>query len=209
MEKKRLYILQRTLNAAKSDIGLTLTVAYVILICLGILFNFHYYDFYRVDVFAFSDLTDCLIAPIRRPLIILFFLFTIVLFVSMMELDDWLLLNRPNWHKRFSFGINPEGKSRERLSMVMFFFTPIIYSNLFIEIYVDKVVKNNAGPEAQKVEVVLKTANEGQQTKQFTWIGKVGEVIVVKEDTSKRKAIVIPMEEVHSVIFIPSSPKKK
>ena len=203
MEKKRLYILRRTLDAAKADVGLTLTVAYVILICLGILFNFHYYDFYRVDVFAFSDLTDCLIAPIRRPLIILFFLFTIVLFVGLMELDDWLMENRPNWYKRFSFGMNPAGKNRERLSMVMFFLIPIIYSNLFIEIYVDRVVRHNTGIKAQKVEVVLKTANEGQQTKQFTWIGKVGEVIVVKEDTSKRKAIVIPMEEVHSVVFIP------
>jgi len=203
MEKKRLYILRRTLDAAKADVGLTLTVAYVILICLGILFNFHYYDFYRVDVFAFSDLTDCLIAPIRRPLIILFFLFTIVLFVGMMEFDDWLMENRPNWYKRFSFGMNPAGKNRERLSLIMFFFIPIIYSNLFIEIYVERVVRKNAGIKAQKVEVVLKTANEGQQTKQFTWIGKVGEVIVVKEDTSKRKAIVIPMEEVHSVVFIP------
>jgi hypothetical protein len=203
MEKKRLYILQRTLNAAKSDIGLTLTVAYVILICLGILFNFHYYDFYRVDVFAFSDLTDCLIAPIRRPLIILFFLFTIVLFVGLMEFDDWLMLNRPVWYRRLSFGIKPEGKNRERLSMVMFFLIPIIYSNLFIEIYVERVVRKNAGLKAQKVEVVLKMANEGQQTKQFTWIGKIGEVIVVKEDTSKQKAIVIPMEEVHSIVFIP------
>ena len=203
MEKKRLYILRRTLDAAKADVGLTLTVAYVILICLGILFNFHYYDFYRVDVFAFSDLTDCLIAPIRRPLIILFFLFTIVLFVGLMELDDWLMENRPNWYKRFSFGMNPAGKNRERLSMVMFFLIPIIYSNLFIEIYVDRVVRHNTGIKAQKVEVVLKTANEGQQTKQFTWIGKIGEVIVVKEDTSKHKAIVIPMEEVHSVVFIP------
>ena len=205
MEKKRLYILRRTLDAAKADVGLTLTVAYVILICLGILFNFHYYDFYRVDVFAFSDLTDCLIAPIRRPLIILFFLFTIVLFVGMMEFDDWLMENRPNWYHRFSFGINPAGKARERVSMVMFFTIPIIYSNLFIEIYVDRVVRHNGGKKAQKVEVVLKTANEGQQTKQFTWIGKIGEVIVVKEDTSKRKAIVIPMEEVHSVVFIPKN----
>lgn len=205
MEKKRLYILRRTLDAAKADVGLTLTVAYVILICLGILFNFHYYDFYRVDVFAFSDLTDCLIAPIRRPLIILFFLFTIVLFVGLMEFDDWLMENRPIWYKRFSFGMNPAGKNRERMSMVMFFLIPIIYSNLFIEIYVERVVRKNAGLKAQKVEVVLKTANEGQQTKQFTWIGKIGEVIVVKEDTSKQKAIVIPMEEVHSVVFIPKT----
>ena len=205
MEKKRLYILKRTLDTAKSDIGLTLTIAYVILICLGILFNFHYYDFYRVDVFAFSDLTDCLIAPIRRPLIILFFLFTIILFIGLMEFDDWLMENRPIWYKRFSFGMNPAGKNRERLSMAMFFLIPIIYSNLFIEIYVDRVVRNNASKKAQKVEVVLKTANEGQQTKQFTWIGKIGEVIIVKEDTSKRKAIVIPMEEVHSVVFIPKN----
>jgi hypothetical protein len=205
MEKKRLYILRRTLDAAKADVGLTLTVAYVILICLGILFNFHYYDFYRVDVFAFSDLTDCLIAPIRRPLIILFFLFTIVLFVGLMEFDDWLMENRPIWYKRFSFGMNPAGKNRERMSMVMFFLIPIIYSNLFIEIYVERVVRKNAGLKAQKVEVVLKTANEGQQTKQFIWIGKIGEVIVVKEDTSKQKAIVIPLEEVHSVVFIPKN----
>lgn len=205
MEKKRLYILRRTLDAAKADVGLTLTVAYVILICLGILFNFHYYDFYRVDVFAFSDLTDCLIAPIRRPLIILFFLFTLVLFVAFMELDDWLMENRPNWYRRFSLGINPAGKARERFSLVSLFLIPVIYSNLFIEIYVAVVVKNNTGIKAQKVEVVLKTANEGQQTKQFTWIGKIGEVIVVKEDTSKQKAIVIPMEEVHSVVFIPKN----
>ena len=91
------------------------------------------------------------------------------------------------------------------MSMVMFFLIPIIYSNLFIEIYVERVVRKNAGLKAQKVEVVLKTANEGQQTKQFTWIGKIGEVIVVKEDTSKQKAIVIPMEEVHSVVFIPKT----
>jgi hypothetical protein len=122
-----------------------------------------------------------------------------------MEFDDWLMENRPIWYKRFSFGMNPAGKNRERMSMVMFFLIPIIYSNLFIEIYVERVVRKNAGLKAQKVEVVLKTANEGQQTKQFTWIGKIGEVIVVKEDTSKQKAIVIPMEEVHSVVFIPKT----
>ncbi|HOY96645.1 MAG TPA: hypothetical protein PK509_12955 [Catalimonadaceae bacterium] len=203
MEKKRLYILKRTLDAAKSDIGLTLTIAYVILICLGILFNYHYYEYYRVDVFAFSDITDCLIAPIRRPLILIFFIGTIVFFIAMMELDDWLMEHRPAWHRKFSFGMNPDGKNRERLGMFMFFLIPIFYSNFFIEIYVNNVVKKNKSEKAQKIEVVLKTANEGQQTKQFTWIGKIGEVIVVKEDTSKRKAIVIPMEEVHSVVFIP------
>ena len=183
----------------KKDISLSLTLGYLLLLLLGLLYNFFYFGYFGVNPLAYAELTDFLVAPIRQPLVLAFFALTIVLAWATFAFDKWILIRFPNAYRRMSFGFNPHLETNEKYKNSMILIGILSYTILSTVFIADWEINQLNQKDAPKVELVLKTENEGLKTEKYVMIGKIGNYILVKADTSKRATIIFPIESVHSI----------
>lgn len=86
----------------KTDISLSLTLSYILLISLGILYNYHYYRQFGIDILPYCDLTDFLVTPIREPMILLFFVCNLFLLYLITLWDDYIFRKFPDGYRKLS-----------------------------------------------------------------------------------------------------------
>lgn len=189
----------------KKDISLSLSVGYVVLISLGILYNYLYYRAFEIDILSYCDLTDLLITPIRQPLLLAFFVGNLCFFYLIALFDGWFLDKFPALYKAMSLGVNTESKGymlyKHGTGLLALLFYIYVSTN-FIAQRERRKLRNQ---HASKAHIVLKTANEGLTAVDKVVIGKVSNFLIVKADTSRKKAIIYPMENVHSIEMRPDT----
>jgi len=92
------------------DLSLTLSLAYVALVGIGMLFSYQYYANWGIDIFQFAGLSDFLLAPFRDMLV--FFFATISVWISYLFILASRKLDRkfPHLAKFWNLGISVDSK---------------------------------------------------------------------------------------------------
>ena len=90
----------------QKDISLSLSISYVVLVAIGIIFNGAYYLCFRVNVIQYSDISDFLLAPFRDFFILIFTIATVAFIYYLNVFDDWLEKNHPKLHHSMYMGID-------------------------------------------------------------------------------------------------------
>jgi hypothetical protein len=72
------------------DITVSLTVAYIMLILIGIVFSYVYYIQFGIHIVEYADITDFLLIPIIDPLTVLFFSLSLALYYLIVGIFDWI-----------------------------------------------------------------------------------------------------------------------
>lgn len=203
MPSKFTSIFDRIIAFIKADLSFSLSMGYVLLVSLGILFNQFYYGYFEIDALAYSELTDFLVAPIRIPMILVFTGASLLFIYLISVWDDWFLARFPKQYTWFSMGIDPHSQGYRIYKRLSFVFVSLTYIYMSMQILAGLETRKLRKPGAQQVDLVLKTANEGQTQKRYVFIGKLGNYLVVKGDTARKKAIIFPMDEIHEIRIVP------
>ncbi|AQX06438.1 hypothetical protein ATB99_09030 [Elizabethkingia meningoseptica] len=94
--------LQNAYNRILKDFQVILSIAYLLAVGVGMLFNYHKYDRFNINIFDYADITDFLIAPFADYRIFLFTLISIIILGSIYRLDVYIRKNQPKIHEIIS-----------------------------------------------------------------------------------------------------------
>lgn len=178
-----------------------LTIAYLAMIGIGMLFQYHYYKLYAINIFEYADLFDYVVAPFENQRIFIYTLISILVPFGLYHLDLWIARKFP---KSYSIA----AMRMDRLSwygtfrVVLFSIFMLLYLQMAAEIYGIKH-KNRIDKKAPiLVEYMDNSTLSGNM------IGKTQSVIFIKQDNGK--LIVIPYGSVVKSIELPSpNPKSE
>jgi hypothetical protein len=186
--------------------GHALTFGYIMLIVIGLLFDFSYYYALKINVIQFVELDDLLLAPIQ-DVWILITVFGFCLFVyGIIEWDIWWRKNNPEsyikWNK-WSGNKDPFSEKairrRSFLFPVLFIFYIILGANSYGVLKAKRVKKG----QADKVHLTTKdvaTDSLNNKNKPVFFIGKTKSFVFVY-DTATKQTSIINIGEIQKIEF--------
>lgn len=124
-----------------TDTQAILSASYALLIMLGGMFDYFYYKKFGIDILSYSSILDLLVEPFRKPIIMIFFIGTLILVYSIHRFDIYWQNRFPHSYKKLSLGIDSKpwyGTYRK----VMFFSIVVYYT--FLSATVFAVIQFNA-----------------------------------------------------------------
>ncbi len=116
------------------DVQTLLTIAYLVAVGIGMLFNYKKFILFDINVFDYAGLFDFLIAPFGDFMILLFTLGTILLTVLIYRVDVFWQKKHPSSYAKWMFNLDP-GKwyTKQKLSMGILLF--VLYLFLGADVY--------------------------------------------------------------------------
>ena len=97
----------------QKDISLSLSITYVVLVAIGIIFNGAYYLCFRINVISYSDISDFLMAPFRDMFILIFTIATVFSIYYLNVFDEWLERKYPKLHDSMYMGFDKDKYQKE------------------------------------------------------------------------------------------------
>ncbi len=90
----------------KQDFNVSLTIGYLCLVVIGMLFQVFLYSFFGINIVQYSDISDFLLAPFRDPKILIFTFFSAFIIYTLSHFNDWLDNRFPKLYNLMMLGIN-------------------------------------------------------------------------------------------------------
>lgn len=81
------------------------SIFYLVLVCIGMIFNFYKYAEFGINIFQYADAFDFLIAPFHDIFIIIFSLLSTVIPYVAFRFDSYFMKHKPKWYARYNFGL--------------------------------------------------------------------------------------------------------
>jgi hypothetical protein len=195
--------IKRLFNYLQKEPAQVLTFGYVLLITIGLIFDFFYYSsFNKLNVLLFVELDDLLLAPIQ-DIGVLLAVFVFCLFTyGIIELDIWWRAKYPDTYRKFSFYKDPFSKKnnnrRQKLFILMFVLYVFNGATYYGFWQASKVKKG----EVKKIVFDIKdTPKDTTKTNPIFFIGKTKSYFFVY-DTATKKTTVINAGEVKQFSFV-------
>ncbi|MEY4904814.1 MAG: hypothetical protein RLZZ292_2629, partial [Bacteroidota bacterium] len=184
---------QVTATFLKRDLSMSLTLGYLVLIIVGMLFNGMYYTSLGFNIFNYSDISDFLLAPFRDPIILLFMLLSISLIYSFNVFDDWLERNFPKTYLKMVFGFDKD-RFQNWYSVKGNAITIIVYVFYAAQIYSSIKFNKITQATVSSTKVILKD-NKFAPTDTLIYAGKTNSFVFLYL-RNKQETAIIPMNDV-------------
>ena len=164
------------------EIQSVITIAYLFLVGIGMLFTYQRYKEFGINIFEYADVFDFLIAPFRDLSIVGFSLATILIVGFFYVLDTFLARRFPKIYSGLSFYMD-QSPSYKWVRLGSFAFMLVIYIYL--------------GADAYGSRSARKTLEQAPITIQFTdgskaqgyFLGKTQEVIFLQKGKGKNASV--------------------
>ena len=178
-----------------------LTFGYLMLIVMGLLFDFFYYKIFKINVLLFVELDDLLLAPIQDIGIVLS-VFGFCLFVYLIiEWDIRWRANQPDLYRKFSFQKDPFSPTAEKTRKSSFKFLFVMYIFLAASCYAIYQADKVKDGHVKRIHITMKDVTpDSMQTQAPFFIGKTTSYFFVY-DTAQKKTTIINADEVRSINF--------
>ena len=194
--------IKRLFNYLQKEPAQALTFGYILLITIGLIFDYFYYAGFKLNVLLFVELDDLLLAPIQ-DIGVLLAVFAFCLFTyGLIELDIWWRANHPDTYRKFSFSKDPFSKKSNNQRQKLFILMFVLYAfngALYYGTWQGKRVKNGA---SKKIVFDIKdTPKDTTKTNPIFFIGKTKSYFFVY-DTATQKTTIINAGEVKQFNFV-------
>lgn len=97
-------LIKDTYELILKEIQTIVTISYILIVGIGMLFTFQKYSEFGINIFDYADIFDFLIAPFSDFKILLFSTITIVLVLILFKFDNMLLRKYPKAYSKMNFG---------------------------------------------------------------------------------------------------------
>ena len=102
----------------KIDIQTYFSLAYLLIVIVGMLFDYSYYDKFSINIFEYADILDFLLAPAKNSMLIFFAIGSILVVLIFFRLDKLWMEKWPNSYSKFNLGMSPAWSKRYRPFMI-------------------------------------------------------------------------------------------
>jgi hypothetical protein len=186
--------------------GHALTFGYIMLIAIGLFFDFSYYYALKINVIQFVELDDLLLAPIQ-DVWILVTVFAFCLFVyGIIEWDIWWRKTNPKSYLKWNTWSGNKDPFSEKamrrrsfLFPLMFIFYIVLGANTYGVLKAKRVKKG----QTDKVHLTIKdmpTDSLANKNKPVFFIGKTKSFVFVY-DTATKQTSIINIGEIQKIEF--------
>lgn len=128
------------------EIQTIVTISYLLIVGIGMLFNYHKYSEFGINIFDYADVFEFLIAPFSDFKILLFSTITIILSLLLLKLDIVLRRKYPKTTSKMNLGLDKKSWfSIYRYSLIAFMFIYYLYlSSDFYGRFTKKEIMRNS-----------------------------------------------------------------
>lgn len=181
----------------KLDTQAYITLAYLITVAVGMMFDYKYYREFSINIFEYADILDFLLAPVKN-LEVIFFVGASGLGVFLFyRFDKFWEKKWPKAYKTFNLGISAERMSRFRPFLNTFL--AVAYLSLASDFYSERMQKRFEESPRQ-IEIVYESGNKVVGGK---FIGKNSTYIFIQSADKAVKAIPVASDVQEIVIDRP------
>jgi len=168
-------LIKDTYELIIKEIQTVITASYIIVVGIGMLFNYQKYSEFEINIFNYSDVFDFLIAPFS-DFYILFFATASILLVSILFKLDSLWKNKwPKSYSKANFGLDKKSWFKT-YRIVLFIISSALYLLMVADYYgrytKDKIINQN--------DISIRLADN--EIKSGKLIGKTKDVIFLLND---------------------------
>jgi hypothetical protein len=174
-----------------------ITLSYLTIVVIGMLFDYNYYSRFGINIFEYADVLDFLLAPVKNIQLLLFALGTFAFVWIWFRLDKIWMERKPESYRRFNFGLT--ANSAKKYRPFIFGFVLISYFYLSSVFYGERVFKNFQS-DAEFIEVVFES---DQRVIKGKLIGKNTDYIFLESPTAIVKAIPVSSDVQEIIISRP------
>ena len=187
---------------AREHPTLILTLAYLALTAVGLVYDAWLYAYFRINVVEYSETSDFLLAAVRTPLVILLSILPIFILWAVTRLRRRARKAFPRydkWSKRYEGTIwdmeNP------RIGGPIGFVFVVIYAILFTQLYALRVADDIKAGRGRVVKVEMIVPGSVPTTDTTLLIGTTGKFVFLYNQRSNHTRIV-PFENVSSISVV-------
>ncbi len=184
---------QKISTLLKHDLSMSLTLGYLVLIVVGMIFNSFYYTSLGFNIFNYSDISDFLLAPFRDPNILLFLLISISFIYVLSLLDDYLERTFPKLYSKLLLGLDKE-RYQDWYSVKGYAMLTILYVFFAAQIYSTFKFKEIKDATVSSTKVMLKD-NKFEPTDTLIYAGKTNSFVFLYL-RNKAETAIIPAADV-------------
>jgi len=162
-----------------------ITLGYLTIVAIGMMFDYEYYSHFEINIFEYSDILDFLLAPVKNLELILFAAASLIAVLIFFQLDKLWQNRWPKSYRRFNLGMSIDALKKYRPFIVVI--SSFAYLNLAASIYGERMYKRfDTSPK--EIEVVFES---DQRVLSGKLIGKNKDYILLQTEDLAVKAIPI------------------
>ncbi len=177
------------------EIQLVLSLFYLLIVAVGMVFNYFKYNKFGINIFQYADVFDFLIAPFEDFRIIGFTLLSVFLTSVFLLLDVFWKNKFPESYSRFNFGWDKKKWFNLWFRFPAFLLLMIFYFNITADIYGESTSDRIKGSEDIELIFMDKSVKKGKA------IGKTREVFFLLDG---KDVLAVPLSS--NVKFIKTNP---
>lgn len=176
-------LIKDTYELIIKEIQTVVTVSYLVIVAIGMLFNYQKYSEFGINIFDYADVFDFLIAPFSDLKIVLFSTITIILVFMFFKIDTFWKRKFPKFYTKMNFGWDKKSwfnLYRYSSFAVLFIFYLSLSANMYGEF--------NAKQTRIQRPITLKYSDN--ETIKVILIGKTKDMVFLLKN---EKVIAIPL----------------
>ena len=176
-------LIKDTYELILKEIQTVVTISYIIIVGIGMLFNFQKYSEFGINIFDYADVFDFLIAPFSDFKIVLFSTITIILVFIFFKLDSFLKRKYPKFYSKTNFGWDKKSwfsLYRYASFAVLFIYYLYLSANFYGEVSAKQI--------KEQLPITLKYSDD--ETINGVLIGKTKDIVFLLKN---EKVIAIPI----------------
>jgi hypothetical protein len=175
------------------DFNLSLSVGYLGLVFIGIIFQGKFYYNFNINIVQYSDISDFLLAPLQNPKILIFTILSVTIIYLFNLGDDWFAKSYPKVHDFLMLGFD-KTKYEEWFSIKGMLLMTILYILFAASIYGDLQYHHIKQAKYCDTKITFKE-NKYEPSDTLIFIGKTNSYVFLFNRTKKQTDIV-PMNDV-------------
>ncbi|XLS28986.1 hypothetical protein ACJD0Z_17535 [Flavobacteriaceae bacterium M23B6Z8] len=142
------------------EIQTLITISYLLMVAVGMLFNYHKFEEFGINIFDYADVFDFLIAPFSDLKILLFSVGSVLISYLVLKTDSFWKKRYPKWYSITNFGLDKK-KWFETYRAVLLSSVFIIYLFIAAAIYGDMSARRIRSQDPIKITFSDNTIKEG------------------------------------------------
>ena len=181
----------------KLDSQTYITLGYLLIVVIGMMFDYEYYNRFNINIFEYADILDFLLAPVKNLQLMIFAFGSFIVLLIFFRLDKLWMTKHPKTYKRFNFGMGLNSSSRYRTIMIGISIIGYLY---VASIFYGERMFSKYNDEAENIEIIYES---DQRTIKGKLIGKNTDYIFLEKQDKSIRAIPVNSDVQQIIISRP------
>ena len=184
-------------NRPKLDSQTYVTLGYLLIVIIGMMFDFDYYNRFGINIFEYADILDFLLAPVKNIQLMIFAIGSGMIVTLIFQMDKYWQERNPKTYEKYNLGMTNEFIKKYR---PILFLVSLVGYFYMASIFYGERMYNKYQEGSESIEVIFES---DQRVLQGKLIGKNTDYIFIENKDKSVRAIPVASDIQEIVISRP------